>query len=279
MEEFVYEVLNHDEWWWEVGRRELVKNLLQRFGVNGIENSRTNGTGPRILEIGCGSGALLQDLQQYGTAYGLDVAAPALANCRERGLDCVSLADVTALPFDDEQFNVVIAIDVLEHVEDDAAAIREINRVTRKGGKVILTVPAFQMLWSRRDVQCHHHRRYLRDDFRSRVQRQGFKVLKSTYINLPLFFPLFMMVKAGRLSSKRAPSIRMDYALVPPPINQILSRVVEYEAKMLRRISLPIGSSIACVGIKTASVASTDRSLANETPRARRSRRTPSTSR
>jgi ubiquinone/menaquinone biosynthesis C-methylase UbiE len=253
MEEFVYEVLNHDEWWWEVGRRELVKNLLHRFGVNGVEGSQTNGTGPRILEIGCGSGALLQDLQHYGTAVGLDVAAPALANCRDRGLDCVSLADVTALPFADEQFNVVIAIDVLEHVEDDAAAIREINRVTKNGGKVILTVPAFQMLWSRRDVQCHHHRRYLRDDFRTRVQKGGFRILKSTYINLPLFFPLFMMVKAGRLSSKQAPSIRMDYALVPPPINQILSRVVEYEAKLLRRISLPLGSSIACVGVKTRS--------------------------
>lgn len=271
MEEFVYEVLNHDEWWWEVGRRELVKNLLQRYGVNGVDTDRTNGTGPRILEIGCGSGALLQDLQHYGTAVGLDVAAPALANCRERGLDCVSLADVTALPFADEQFNVVIAIDVLEHVEDDAAAIREINRVTKKGGKVILTVPAFQMLWSRRDEQCHHHRRYLRDDFRVRVQRGGFKVLKSTYINLPLFFPLFMMVKAGRLSSKQAPSIRMDYALVPPPINQILSRVVEYEAKMLRRISLPIGSSIACVGVKTASVSRT--APQDAAPAARRSRR------
>ena len=270
MEEFVYEVLNHDEWWWEVGRRALVKNLLHRYGVNGVESDRSNGSAPRILEIGCGSGALLQDLQHYGTAVGLDVAAPALANCRERGLDCVSLADVAALPFADEQFNVVIAIDVLEHVEDDAAAIREINRVTKKGGKVILTVPAFQMLWSRRDVQCHHHRRYLRDDFRTRVRKGGFKVLKSTYINLPLFFPLFMMVKAGRLSSKQAPSIRMDYALVPPPINRILSRVVEYEAKMLRRISLPIGSSIACVGVKTASVSPTTAPPAAPVARRRR---------
>jgi ubiquinone/menaquinone biosynthesis C-methylase UbiE len=275
MEEFVYEVLNHDEWWWEVGRRELVKNLLQRYGVNGEQPSRINGAGPRILEIGCGSGALLQDLQHYGTAVGLDVAAPALANCRDRGLDCVSLADVTALPFADEQFNVVIAIDVLEHVEDDAAAILEINRVTKPGGKVILTVPAFQMLWSRRDVQCHHHRRYLRDDFRGRVQRGGFKVLKSTYINLPLFFPLFMMVKAGRLSSKQAPSIRMDYALVPPPINQILSRVVEYEAKMLRRISLPIGSSIACVGVKKAVTAQSAPTVPMRTPVGRRTRKRP----
>lgn len=273
MEEFVYEVLNHDEWWWEVGRRELVKNLLHRFGVNGVKNGRTNDEPPRILEIGCGSGALLQDLQHYGTAVGLDVAAPALANCRERGLDCVSLADVTALPFADEQFNVVIAVDVLEHVEDDAAAIREINRVTKKGGKVILTVPAFQMLWSRRDVQCHHHRRYLRDDFRARVERGGFKVLKSTYINLPLFFPLFMMVKAGRLSSKQAPSIRMDYALVPPPINRILSRVVEYEAKMLRRFSLPIGSSIAVVGVKTASVSQSSRPDTGSAKASRRSRK------
>jgi len=278
MEEFVYEVLNHDEWWWEVGRRSLVKNLLHRYGVNGADSAHANGTAPRILEIGCGSGALLQDLQHYGSTYGLDVAASALANCRQRGLDCVSLADVTALPFADEQFNVVIAIDVLEHVEDDGAAIREINRVTKKGGKVILTVPAFQMLWSRRDVQCHHHRRYLRDDFRSKVQKNGFRVLKSTYINLPLFFPLFMMVKAGRLSSKRAPSIKMDYALVPPPINQILSRVVEYEAKLLRRISLPIGSSIACVGVKTASVSRTVPPPRGRAPVARRSRKAPSAS-
>jgi ubiquinone/menaquinone biosynthesis C-methylase UbiE len=275
MEEFVYEVLNHDEWWWEVGRRSLVKNLLHRFGVNGAENGHTNGRGPRILEIGCGSGALLQDLQHYGDAIGLDIAAPALANCRERGLDCVSLADVNALPFGDELFNVVIAVDVLEHVEDDTAALREINRVTKKGGKVILTVPAFQMLWSRRDVQCHHHRRYVLDDVRHKMQKGGLKVLKSTYINLPLFFPLFMMVKAGRLSSKKAPSIKMDYALVPPPINRMLSRVVEYEARMLRRISLPIGSSIACVGLKTTSVAPTSvRAPAAPSARASRKRST-----
>jgi SAM-dependent methyltransferase len=249
MEEFVYDVLNNDDWWWEVGRRSLVKNLLHRYGGNGL-NGR-NGQRPRILEIGCGAGGMLGDLEHFGSPVGMDIAEGAPQYWRERGLKTVSLGDATALPYDKEQFDIVIAIDVLEHIDDDAKAIEEMRRVCRPGGKLIATVPAFHFLWSRRDVQCHHMRRYTLDEFRSGLQRGGFRIIKSTYINMPLFFPLLMMVKAGQLSSKRAPSLRMDYALVPPPINKLLSNVVDYEAQLLRHISLPIGSSIACVGSKT----------------------------
>jgi len=245
MEEFVYDVLNNDNWWWEVGRRSLVRNLLHRYAGNGRNPRR-----PRILEIGCGAGAMLQDLEQFGSPVGLDIAEAAPQYWRERGLTSVSLADTTALPYRDEQFDIVIAIDVLEHVEDDVTAVNEMYRVCRPGGKLIATVPAFKFLWSRRDIQCHHVRRYTLDEFRAKLLHGGFRITKSTYINMPLFFPLLMMVKAGQLSSKRAPSIKMDYALVPPPINKLLSNVVEYEARLLRHISLPIGSSIACVGSK-----------------------------
>lgn len=249
MEEFVYDVLNNDNWWWEVGRRSLVRNLLHRYGGNGL-NGR-NGKWPRILEIGCGAGAMLEDLEHYGSPVGMDIAEAAPQYWRKRRLDSVSLADATALPFREEQFDIVIAIDVLEHVDDDVTAVAEMRRVCRPGGKLIATVPAFKFLWSRRDVQCHHVRRYTLEEFRGKLVHGGFRVIKSTYINMPLFFPLLMMVKAGQLSSKRAPSIRMDYALVPPPINKLLSNVVEYEARLLRHISLPIGSSIACVGSRT----------------------------
>jgi SAM-dependent methyltransferase len=248
MEEFVYDVLNNDNWWWEVGRRSLVRNLLQRYGGNGL-NGR-NGKRPRILEIGCGAGAMLEDLEHFGSPVGMDIAEAAPQYWRKRGLDSVSLADATALPFKKDRFDVVIAIDVLEHVRDDAGAVEEMRRVCRPGGKLIATVPAFKFLWSRRDIQCHHVRRYTLEEFRGKLAHGGFRIVKSTYINMPLFFPLLMMVKAGQLSSKRAPSIKMDYALVPPPINKLLSSVVAYEARLLQHISLPIGSSIACVGTR-----------------------------
>jgi len=253
MEDFVYGVLNNDDWWWEVGRRALVKSLMRKFGTNGTGR---DGTRPKILEIGCGAGGMLEDLEHWGSPYGLDIAEAALPYWRERGLKSVVLGDTRGLPYQDEQFDVVIAIDVLEHVDDDVGALAEIRRVCKSGGRVILTVPAFQLLWSRRDVQCHHKRRYRIGDVTQKMEHGGFRVLKSTYINMPLFFPLLMMVKAGQLSSKRAPSLRMDYALVPPPINALLSRVVEWEARLVRHASLPVGSSIACVGVKTSDVVS-----------------------
>jgi len=262
MEDFVYDVLNDDDWWWEVGRRALVKSLMRKYGVG---RASGDGARPKILEIGCGAGGMLEDLNHFGAPYGVDVAEAALPYWRERGLDSVGLGDTRALPYRDEQFDVVIAIDVLEHVDDDVGALSEIRRVCKSGGKVILTVPAFQLLWSRRDLQCHHKRRYRLGEMTQKMAHSGFKVLKSTYINMPLFFPLLMMVKAGQLSSKRAPSLRMDYALVPPAINRILCRVVEYEARLLRHASLPLGSSIACVGAKVSSKHyETSRSLLNQ---------------
>ncbi len=247
MEEFVYDVLNRDDWWWEVGRRALVNNLMRRYGTNGS----ANGTEPKILEIGCGAGGMLHDLKHFGTPYGMDIAEAAPQYWRERGLTRVGLGDVNALPYKSEMFDTVIAIDVLEHVDDDIAALAEIRRVCKPRAKVILTVPAFQILWSRRDLQCHHKRRYRLNEVRHLVAHGGFKIIKATYINMPLFFPLLMMVKAGQLSSKRAPSISMDYALVPPPVNKLLSQIVRYEARLLKYATLPIGSSIACVASKS----------------------------
>lgn len=245
MEEYVYDVLKQDGWWWEVGRRALSRGLLRRYA-----KSNGNGRKPRLLEIGCGSGALLEDLSADNVVYGMDVAEEALRICRERGLDCVSKGDVTALPYKDAAFDTVIAIDVLEHIDDDGAAVREIHRVCRPGGVLIVTVPAFQMLWSRRDIDHHHKRRYRVKEIRSRLKEGGFKVVKATYVNLPVFFPLFLMVKAGQLSPGGASSVSKDFGLVPAPANAVLSRLMVAEARLLPHVDLPFGSSIACVGLK-----------------------------
>jgi SAM-dependent methyltransferase len=231
-----------DKWWWSVGRRALVTSLWHRFGS---QNSR-----PKLLEVGCGTGGLLRELTSWADAYGLDLSTEAVGFCRERGLATVCRGSLNALPFRDDTFDGVIGVDVLEHLDDDEGAMRELLRVCRPGGRMVVTVPAFQFLWSRRDVQLHHRRRYRLPEFRGKVAEVGFQVLKTTYVNLPLFPPLLAMVKVGRLG-RGGPNLKMDYALVPGPFNGLLSAIVRWEARLLARVSLPIGTSIACVAAKS----------------------------
>jgi SAM-dependent methyltransferase len=231
-----------DSWWWSAGRRALVTSLWRRYGSGGAR--------PRLLEVGCGTGGLLREMASWADAYGLDVSGEAVGYCRERGLATVCQGSVNALPFLDGTFDGVIGVDVLEHLDDDEGALRELLRVCRPGGRLVATVPAFQFLWSRRDEQLHHRRRYTLPQFRTRVAEAGFGVLKATYVNLPLFPPLLAMVKLGRLG-RGGPNLKLDYALVPGAFNGLLRAVVRLEALLLSRMSLPIGTSIACVATKS----------------------------
>jgi SAM-dependent methyltransferase len=242
MEESVYDLYSREEdtWWWAEGRRSLVTGLWKKYGT-GIAR-------PRILEVGCGTGGLLKRLEEWSTPCGADLSPQAVSHCFDRGLTRVCVAHTGHLPFKDDAFDVVIYVDVFEHLDDDAAGVREAYRVCRPDGRLIATVPAFDFLWSRRDVQLHHKRRYRRDRFKELVRSEGFKVLKATYVNLPLFFPLLAMVKTGMLKS--GGNTEVDYALAPGPINRLLATVCRAESGILRLTDLPVGSSIACVAAK-----------------------------
>jgi SAM-dependent methyltransferase len=242
MEPSVYDLYSREEdsWWWGEGRRSLITALWQKYS-NGAAK-------PRILEVGCGTGGLLKHLASWSTPYGADFSPQAVSLCLERGVTKVCVADTAHLPFPDDQFDAVVYVDVFEHLDDDTAGMREAYRVCRPNGRLIATVPAFDFLWSRRDVQLHHRRRYRRDGFKHLVRSEGFKILKATYVNLPLFFPLLAMVKTGMLKS--GSNTRVDYALAPGPINRLLATVFRTESEILRLTDLPIGSSIACVAAK-----------------------------
>lgn len=242
MDELVYDVYNLDRWWWSVGRRALVEKLWKRYGND-------DGEERLILDIGCGVGSTIKELEKFGRACGLDISDTALKYCRERGIDSVCLAEACDLPYCDDLFSLVISIDVLEHVEDDVGAIREMYRVAKPGGLIVFTVPAFQFLWSRRDEQSHHLRRYRLGEVKEKAAQAGLSILRATYINLSLLVPLFLLVKVGHLL-RRDPSIRMDYILVPPPMNKVLGWVVRAEARWLSRLDLPVGTSICCVAVK-----------------------------
>jgi len=243
MDESLYHLYyrKEDGWWWAAGRRALVVSLWRRYGSSVVR--------PRLLEVGCGTGGLLQAISPWADACGVDLSGEAMSYCRKRGLTMLCQGSLGALPFRDDTFDGVISVDVLEHLEDDAAALREIRRVCRPEGYLIATVPAFQFLWSRRDVQLHHKRRYTLGQVKQRIGDAGFKVLKATYVNLLLFLPLLILVKTGLLTSGGA-RLKMDYALVPAPINRLLSLLFGLESRLISRVNLPLGTSIACVALK-----------------------------
>ena len=163
------DLLEHDHWWFRAKRRFL-RLALQRNGVV------VSGNHLRALDVGCGTGAVLEELTALGfRAEGLDMSPVAQGFCEKKGLS-VRLGDATALPFPDASFDVVTALDVIEHVDQDEKAIEEIYRVLKPGGTAIITVPAHAYLWSYHDVALHHKRRYSKSDFLQLVSRAGFSV-------------------------------------------------------------------------------------------------------
>jgi SAM-dependent methyltransferase len=225
-----------DTHWWFLGRRRLVLAELARHA------------GPRagrILDVGCGTGGMLPHLAQFGDALGLDSADEAEAACKQR---CVPFVHGwgSRLPFIDGAFDVVTALDVIEHVPDDAAILRELLRVLRPGGLLLLTVPAYQFLWSQHDVFNHHQRRYRRSRLGALLRANGFEIAKLSYYNTVLF-PAAMLRKASmRVNKSSASPAASHLDEVSAPLNRLLRWVMAGEQPLVERFDMPFGASIIC---------------------------------
>src|ERR1043166_8379109 len=119
-----------DSHWWYVGRRRIIRSLVEKIRAT-LDNQN-----PRILDVGCGTGANLKMLADYGRAEGVDISPQAIEFCRERGLDSVKLGAAEQLPYENDSFELVTALDVIEHLDDDIAGLREMRRVLRRDGRV-----------------------------------------------------------------------------------------------------------------------------------------------
>jgi SAM-dependent methyltransferase len=199
---------------------------------------------PRILDVGCGTGANLELLGRFGEAEGVDVSEEALAFCRARGLERVRHGAAEKLPYEDGAFDLVTALDVVEHLDDDVAGLREMRRVLRKGGRALLFVPAFMFLWGVQDDVSNHRRRYTLSGLRRVVQEAGFEVERATYANISFFAPIL----AGRLLM-RATGLRpaSENNINIGALNGLLGRVLGAESSLLRHLNFPFGVSALCV--------------------------------
>ncbi|MCS7300267.1 MAG: class I SAM-dependent methyltransferase, partial [Fimbriimonadales bacterium] len=223
------------DYWWFVARRRLALRLLEAYG--------RPPTG-RLLDAGCGTGALLHTLQAHGFAVGVDIEREALRLTRQRGALPVVQARLEALPFASESFKVAFALDVLEHLPDERPALCELYRVLQSGGYLIVSVPAYRWLWSKHDLALAHYRRYTAHELRARLQEAGFEVLKLSY-SLCLLLPLIAL--ARWLDRLRPGAPAATVVPVPRWLNRALIRLQEWETRLLLRRNLPFGVSLAAV--------------------------------
>ena len=233
--------------WWYVGRRKILAGFVEDIC------RRVTDRRPRILDVGCGTGANLIMLSKYGDAEGVDVSEDALAFCRERGLDKVKLGAGEALPYEEGTFDLVTAFDVVEHMDDDLAGLREMQRVLRPGGRVLLFVPMFMFLWGLQDDVSHHRRRYRFSQLRRVLEQAGFEIERTTYANITFFLPILLTRKLMRLTGIKAES---ENSINVSALNGVLGRVLGAESTVLRYLNLPFGVSGLCVAKKPRNTAS-----------------------
>jgi len=220
--------------WWYVGMRAVAKAL--------IDGKVGTGHPLEVLDAGCGTGAGLEWLARYGRVTGFDLSDEALGFCRERGLRRLVRGSVEYLPFPDARFDLVATFDVLYHqwVADDGRALRELWRVLRPGGWLVLRVPALRWLAGRHDAAVYTRHRYSRAEVIARLTAAGFVVERATYANC-LLLPL---VGAKRLAERWASGSPADLDSTPGWLNSVLKRVLGLEAQLLRRMSFPVGVSV-----------------------------------
>ena len=232
--------------WWYRGRRRVLHAELDRIAL---------APGARILDAGCGSGRMLDELGPRGHVSGIDASAAAVAATRRRGHRAWR-CDIERLPFADASFDLVTCLDVIEHTPDDRRTLGELRRVTRPGGILVVTVPAYQALWSAHDVVNGHYRRYRVADLRAAAQEAGWYHLRDSYFNSLLLAPAAVLRLARR--RPRADSARSELDLTPGWLDGVLEWPLRLEAAALRSgARLPFGLSLLAVFANVAVTADT----------------------
>lgn len=240
MEDIHYELIYVGErthWWYRV-RRVLTSTFIEQYSPVAK---------PHILDIGCGTGLLLKELSATYDVHGIDISDKAVSFCKARGIVAVSKGGATDIPFPDNSFDIVLALDVIEHIKDDTAAAKEMLRVLKPGGIAIVFVPAFMCLWSVTDELNMHFRRYRLRGLIDLCLHNGFSIVRVSYFNFFLFFPIYVvrkMTKIFKIHSKAEIETGGNF------VSLVLYWIFYSEVFFLKYINFPFGVSAFIIAQK-----------------------------
>jgi SAM-dependent methyltransferase len=237
-----YELQTHraeDRHWWYRGRRSVLERVVALLRLPARA---------RILDAGCGSGRNMVELAHHGTVTGIELSATSVSLARARNTGEVIEGSVLQMPFAADSFELAASLDVIEHLEDDLSALRELRRVVAPGGALLVTVPAYQWLWSGHDEINHHHRRYTRRSLVRVAEQAGWELVRTTYFN-SLLLPVAIALRGlDRFSSSKTTESSLDLWVPPPPLNWLLERPLALEAALIKRGGrIPAGLSLLAV--------------------------------
>lgn len=232
-----------DTHWWFVGRRIIIFRALEKYSAKR--------KGLKILDIGCGTGGTLEHIKQYGTVYGIDPSALCIRHCKQKGLKNIYKSSATKLPFEDATFDVVLMLDVLEHVKNEQLAIDEAKRVLKKNGILMLTIPALPWIWSAHDTAQGHYKRYVAKDMQLIAKRHLLSLLCINYFNFIFSAPIALIRiisnfpffnQFNKYESTVNLNTSKNYYL-----NKLLLTVFKFEITLSQYIRYPIGISLLAV--------------------------------
>ena len=239
MERTVYNRLDQLEGqhWWFTARRKILKNVISQFAPKKAQL--------RLMEAGCGTGGNLKMLSSFGKldAFELDDEARVIAKGK-LPMDIKSGMLPDHVPYQPGSFDVVVAFDVIEHVEHDVESLASLGKQLAPGGRLVMTVPAMPWLWSKHDETHHHYRRYTKTSLNEALVQAGLKPVRISYFNT-LLFPMI----AGIRLLRQALNIKetADDKMPSPAVNSLLKSIFSFESNWVGRVSIPVGVSLLAV--------------------------------
>lgn len=227
--------------WWFVARRKIIESAIKKLSLSHDSS---------ILDAGCGNGDNLSVLSKYGNVEAMEKDEGALLKAQEREIGKVFQGELpNGIHAEIRKDNdLIVLLDVLEHIDDDAGSLRALSNYVEESGKLILTVPAYQFLWTNHDVLHHHKRRYTLNKLRKLIESNGWDVNYISYFN----FFLFPLAFIDRMIKKIFSSDKSEDLQMPANcINALFEKIFGFESRLMGKIKFPFGLSIIVMAEKS----------------------------